>query len=205
MLGIFGKKDKVGGQIAAHGLSKWWLSTFTPAERDAVATRADPESPAGRRALVDGESVKTMPTRLFLSHLSSRVNTPTLRPAAKRILFKAIETGDGDTLDEHFLYHQVIEVFYADRETDPDALDRAIWACEKQIDLQGKAAKAFKKKFPKVNLPSHTGYEQLAILREKQGRLDDAITLSRDAKKHGWAGDWDKRIARLETKRDKAK
>lgn len=203
MLGIFGKKDKVGGYIAAHGLTKWWLATFTPAERAAMTAKYEPFGYPRRNTLTEGEVAKNGSTRSFLGNLAGWFNTREQRPIAKRILLKAIDTDDGETLDDYFLYMQVIDVFYPDRETDPDALDRAIWGCERQISIQNKAAKAFRKEYPKSPLPSHTGYEQLAVLREKQGRLDDAIKLSKDAKKAGWSGDWDARVARLEKKRAK--
>lgn len=54
----------------------------------------------------------------------------------------------------------------------------------------------FDSEFNKFSLPSNKGYEQLVIILNKQGKNDEAIKLCREAKEHGWAGDWDKRIAR---------
>lgn len=47
------------------------------------------------------------------------------------------------------------------------------------------------------SLPSHYGFKQLAIILQKRGDLDDALTVCHEAKAQGWKGDWDKRIARL--------
>jgi DNA invertase Pin-like site-specific DNA recombinase len=52
-------------------------------------------------------------------------------------------------------------------------------------------------------LPSHVGYKQLAIILEKRGQFDEAIKVAKQAKSQGWNGDWDKRIARCESKLDR--
>lgn len=49
-------------------------------------------------------------------------------------------------------------------------------------------------------LPSHTGYEQLAIILEKQKKYKEAINLIKQAQSEGWNGDWDKRIERCQKK-----
>ncbi len=59
----------------------------------------------------------------------------------------------------------------------------------------------FDSEFNKFSLPSHKGYEQLAIILNKQGKDDEAIKLCNEAKNQGWAGDWDKRIARYSKKK----
>lgn len=48
--------------------------------------------------------------------------------------------------------------------------------------------------------PTHTGYTNMAILLEKEKNYPEAIRISRHAKSEGWNGDWDKRIARCESK-----
>lgn len=205
---LFGRKQEVAGYVAAYDLSKWWLKAFSEAEREAMTSKYQPMGLSFRRPLTEGEMTRHGSTRSFLTTLAGWFNTPSQRPLAKAIMLKAIETDDGDTVDDHFLYSELIPIFYPDRETDPDALNRVIWACECQIAISGKAAKEFLRRglvHKNGTLPSHRGYEQLAIIREKQGRLDDAIKLARNAKKAGWAGDWDKRIQRLEGKKAKNK
>jgi tetratricopeptide (TPR) repeat protein len=46
-------------------------------------------------------------------------------------------------------------------------------------------------------LPSHYGFKQLAIILQKRGDFNQALSLCEQAKAQGWKGDWDKRIARL--------
>jgi len=61
------------------------------------------------------------------------------------------------------------------------------------------AARAFREKYP-GELPAHVGYQQLAIIREKQGDIDGAINISQKASEEGWAGDWENRIERCKKK-----
>ena len=110
---------------------------------------------------------------------------------------------EGSVLDAHFLYGQKLAIYYKDRET-PGCLEKAIKACKQQIALAEKAAKAFRREYKDSPLPSHKGYQQLAIILEKQGKFDETIELCRKADKQGWAGDWEKRIERCRKKADKA-
>ena len=97
----------------------------------------------------------------------------------------------------------MIEVYYRERDSDPSALNAAIQACEQQIRLAPRAAQAFRTAYPGQPLPSHAGFTQLAIIREKQKNYPDAIRLARLAKEQDWAGDWEKRIVRCQRKQNK--
>jgi hypothetical protein len=125
------------------------------------------------------------------------------RHIAHRLLTKAEAMAGSNVLDRHFTYQGMIETYYPDRDNDPRALANAIRACEQQISLAPKAAEAFRKQFRDRPLPHHVGFTQLAIVREKERAYSEAIRLSREARKQGWAGDWDKRIARCEAKMHK--
>lgn len=210
-MGFFGKKDKkIGGDIGFYGLADWWLSTFTEEERRYMESVYQPMGASiggGPTAtLTTGHILNTTQTACgFLGTFAGWFNKPNDRHLAYRILDKAEEV-PGNTLDRHFLYHQMVKTYYKDRDAVPGSLDKAIAACEKQIALAPQASAAFKREpgFGK-DLPTHTGYEQLAIIRDKQGDYAEAISLCQQAKGQKWAGDWDKRIARYQKKLDKAK
>jgi len=113
-----------------------------------------------------------------------------------------------------------VERWYKLRDVDPKARKNAITACERQIAMSHEAMAAWNEcgrlndeilrhlgdKGPRKpwGVPSHTSFTQLAIIREKDCDCAQAIRLCQQAKNDGWAGDWDKRIARLETKVRKA-
>lgn len=102
-------------------------------------------------------------------------------------------------LDRHSVYSQFIEYWYRLRDERDGARDQAITYCHWQISLSKDAAKAWRKQHGNP-LPSHVGFKQLAIIYEKDGHLTEAVELCRQAKKDGWAGDWDRRITRLSGK-----
>jgi len=124
----------------------------------------------------------------------------------RHIAYKFIEKAEqligseSRILDIHFLYSTKIELMYKDRDAISGGLEKAIKACQQQISYSDKASKAFKEKSPNESLPSHKGYQQLVIVKEKQKEFIDAISLSEKAVAQGWAGDWEKRIERCKKK-----
>lgn len=120
--------------------------------------------------------------------------------SAPRPVPKARTTTASEILDKHFAYQEMIQTSYANRNRDRHALASAIKACQQQISFAPKAAKAFKQEYPAKPLPQHVGFTQSAIVYEKEGAYAEASQLSREAIEQGWAGDWEKRIARCEAK-----
>jgi hypothetical protein len=88
----------------------------------------------------------------------------------------------------------MIELNYRDRESIPDALEIAAGACRRQIALAPRAAEVFRREWKLV--PRPLGFWQLAVILEKEGNYAEAIALATQASEQGWAGDWEKRIAR---------
>ena len=191
-------------------LLKWWQSEFEAAEQDYILTRYQP------MVIGDGTSGSNTPLRYIiapdgtLGSISSLAALATwfLREAdlslARRIMEKSVAMGEsdaGDILDRHFIIGHMIEVYYRDRNRDPAALHLAIEACQKQIALAPVAKKVFIKEYPSQALPAHGGFEQLAIVREKEKDYPAAIRVATEAAAQGWAGDWAKRISRC-TKRE---
>ena len=173
--------------------------TFTETERKYIDSAS--MSPTGGGPLTEGHiSYSSGTAAQLLSGLATNFYKPQDRRIARLMLSKAEELAkaSGNVLDLHFVYAGMVKTFYADRDTELGALDFAIAACEKQIALAPEAAKAWKSEYPKEPLPAHTGYTQLAIIREKQKNLREAISLSRLATEQGWAGEWEQRIARNE-------
>lgn len=192
------RQSKIEGYIGYFGLGDWWLSEFTDAERDYIEEKYQPLGDNRPRPLTEGRVVETSQTAGgLLSGLASWFGSPKDRHIARRLLEKAETLPSLAVLDRHFVYQGLIETYYKDRDKDPVALDRAIATCEKQIAMAREAALAFKRDGLDP-LPSHLGFKQLAIIREKQGEYSEAIRLSRAALRQGWAGDWEKRVARCE-------
>lgn len=204
MIWPFGRKKdgtEVAGDLGCFGLGDWWLSTFTEAERTHIEQTYRPLGMSRPCPLTRGEIAGTTQTAAgLLWGLASWFQRPQDRHIARRLVAKAEEMAGSDVLDRHFSYQAMIQTYYADRDADPTALKTALDACEKQIALAPRAAKAFERKWPNAPLPAHLGFSQLAIVREKQRHYAEAMELSNEALRQGWNGDWEKRIARCEEK-----
>jgi len=205
LLDFFSKSNKAKGLIGYFGLENWWISEFSDEERRHITETFQPLGSSGD-SLTSGDISYTSQTAVgLLQNLAGWFSKEKDRPIAYKLMKKAEELAEteGSVLDAHFLYGQKLAVYYKDRET-PGCLEKAIDACKQQIDLAEKAAKAFRREYKDSPLPSHKGYQQLAIIFEKQGKFDETIELCRNADRQGWAGDWEKRIERCRKKATKA-
>jgi tetratricopeptide (TPR) repeat protein len=209
-MGLFGygKQSKpIQGEIGYFKLADWWMTAFSDSERKHIESTFQPIStlqPTGS-SLTSGVVSSTSETVVgLLSALAQWFQIPEDITIAQTILNKAVElSGDASVLDNHYLYQTIIQINYRNREN-VECLRAAENACLKMISLAPEAARAYKSKFPKEQLPGHKGYEQMAIIYEKQGRFQDAITLSQEAASQQWDGDWAKRIERCGKKSVKA-
>jgi tetratricopeptide (TPR) repeat protein len=203
----------VGGLIGYYDLSDWWLNELSEKDRAKILKAYSPAgSTSNSNYLVAGTILShSSETAIGLLTLitSFLSQTATHRKLAIRVLNKAINIGEtlienmisDDTLLElHFAYMWLIKINYKDRDSRKIALADAISACEKQIAIATYAASAFRSQPWCKSLPHHTGYEQLAIIREKEGNYEEAIALSQAASIAGWEGTWESRILRCTKK-----
>ena len=186
------------GDIFRYGLDEWWLSEFSQSEREQIADTYRPMGTSGR-PLVEGNATRQpeLHPGPFLANLATWVAKPALGDLALRIAEKAasFDTLPSDLTQAHFMFANLCKVFYRFRDTQPGAIDKAVWACEQDIALS-----------PKLNprslgggvVVAHYCFKQLSIIEEKRGNLDRAISLCREAIAQGWNGDWEKRITRIE-------
>ena len=206
ILSMFKRSSKIEGKIGFFGLSDWWLNSFTESEREYIEQKYSPMTmgESNNRPLTQGKiSFTTQTASALLWALASWFKKADEYSVGKRIAEKSIELSGSNILDRHFAYQQMIQICYRSRDKEASAMSLAIKACEWQIELAPQAADAFRKEYPKQPLPRPVGYEQLAIIREKEKNYLEAIKLSKQAKEQGWAGDWDKRIERCEKKFEK--
>jgi tetratricopeptide (TPR) repeat protein len=219
----------VQGWIRFFNLVEWWLNDLSTDERQLiydnfwtkhggtvsqVIIHEDfsvdiedvqvPETMANY--LIEGSPRSSGSPARFLENIAASSYVKDLS-FSRRVFEKAEELAlkADDVLDLHFLYMHGLNRNYIERDRVEDALDKAIEYCEKQIALAPRAVEAFKVEFSQNEVPGHTGFTQLAIIRDKQKRYAEAIELCKEALRQGWDGDWEKRIERYEKKLTKAK
>lgn len=119
-----------------------------------------------------------------------------------RKLLTLSETKSDNHFDLHFTFNQWIELTYKQR-ADENMLNLCIDYCEKDIDMYDDFAKAHHARFPThdgkldIRIPA---FERLAIIYEKQGKLDEAIKVCELAMSKNLA---DYHIVGFEKRRDK--
>lgn len=204
LFGLFGAKEECKGLIGYYGLAQWWHGTFSDEERQRMTERFQPLGSSSGSLTRDEISWTSQSAVGFLHAFAGWFSAPADRPIAYKILAKADElAAEAPVIDRHFLCQAKLETHYKDREKSGE-LEKAVAACRAQIELAPEAAEAFKAEYAGAPLPGHRGYQQLAIILEKQGSFEEAIDLCRRADRQGWAGDWDHRIARCARKQVKA-
>lgn len=197
--------EQIGGDIFRYGLVDWWLSEFSQSEREQIADTYRPMGTSGR-PLVEGNATRQpeLHPGPFLGNLATWVAKPALGDLALRIAEKSasFDTLPSDLTQAHFMFANLCKVYYRFRDTRPDALEKAVWACEQDIALSSKLDPGLGDGV----VVAHYCFKQLAIIEEKRGDYDRATSLCREALAQGWSGDWSKRIARIEkTKQRKSR
>jgi hypothetical protein len=202
---ILGRRHPATGELGYFGLTGWWTSSFSPAERDYMeaAFRTD-EMPARARPLTRDRGLVTLTTATaLLTLLAERLSgKPQDRDLAARVLAQAERraSAEGDVLGLHSVYHQMIRLHSRWKDDFPDAVDLTLAACHRQIVLAEEAAKALRQMRPNESLPSHLGYLWATAILEREGRYERAIELCRQAQSQGWDGNWPWRIQCLTRK-----
>ncbi len=219
-----GGRSKVQGILGYFNLGEWWLSSFTEQERRYIEQKHQPMGGLGPHSLTRGSIQYGGAAAGFLVSLSTWFVGPGDRDLATRMLEKAEAVAGDSVLDRHFVYLQMIKAYYAERDTQSGALEAAISACERQIAIAPQVRAAFgawtdenarklsevdgqRREVVSLTPTSHRGFHQLAIIREKQGDIAEALRLCREAESQGWQDegrDWSSRIAKLEHKLSKA-
>jgi len=195
------ESSRKNGVLGQFGLWDWWYEVFGDEERKYVLEKYNPFPgyPQGESVLTHG-NISIANPRVFLSSTALWFNNQEGFSVALKFMDKAQEYShsDLDILSYHFDCYERIKFYYRWRSEHEGALDASIIACKEQISIAEKSAPACFEKFKA--LPHHTGYEQLAIIYEKQGQFEEAIVLCEKGRKQGWANDFEKRLARLNKK-----
>jgi len=199
------RQTDVEGELGYFGLGGWWLGAFTRTQRDHIeSTYHHPSTPPRARPLTTGH--KPLPFRSAAGLLTAVAaclrNRPQDRDIALRILAKAEERAriEDNVLGLHFAYQEIIRLHTKWRDHFTDALNLTFGACHKQVTISAAAAQTLRELRPHEPLPSHLGFQQLAILLEREGSYAKAIELCKEARDQGWSGNWTWRIGCLAKK-----
>lgn len=129
---------------------------------------------------------------------------------AEKILLSALQEKDCHPIHMHFIYNELIDLYYRQRDDRKDALDKCIYYCKKDIETLPEFLRYWREEYPSdINLPLCPSLVRLAIIYENKGELIEAIDVCknaivmglRDGTKNGFEG----RLIKLQKKKDMAR
>ena len=155
---ILGRGLEATGELGYFGLTGWWLSSFSKAQRDYMETAfCSSGFPPGAKPLTRDRGLAAFPTAAaLLTTLADRLSEkPQDRGLACRILAKAEERAlaEDDILGRHFVYHQMIRLHSRWKDEFADAVNLTFSACHKQIELAPDAARLLRQMRPTNRSP----------------------------------------------------
>ena len=159
---ILGRGLEATGELGYFGLTGWWLSSFSKAQRDYMETAfCSSGFPPGAKPLTRDRGLAAFPTAAaLLTTLADRLSEkPQDRGLACRILAKAEERAlaEDDILGRHFVYHQMIRLHSRWKDEFADAVNLTFSACHKQIELAPDAARLLRQMRPRRTAPHSSG------------------------------------------------
>lgn len=191
------------GSLGYYSLLDWWSDEFSKAEQSYILEKY---IAMGGSDLKSGKIIDSSASAInFLNSLQSWFTNLDEEIISEKILIKAESLIKKNTslLDIHFLYDSKINHYYKKRNIDSKFYDLAKKYCKKQIEISVIVKIAFLEEPWNLSLPSHKGYNQLAIILEKEKKYKEAIEICNEAYEFGWNSDWNKRIIRLNKKLEK--
>ncbi|MDE5422057.1 hypothetical protein L3073_07530 [Ancylomarina sp. DW003] len=200
---LFKRNKKIKGLISYYNLESFWLEALNDRERKIISENFNSGSiGSDSKDLLENNITEYPSSKLsFVKGQVSRYTKPDFKDIGQKFVnlgnIEVINTNN--TLDKHFYYAILIKYYYRHR-SESDNMEFAIKTCNDQISISKEAKKEFNKDFPTDSLPSHTGFEQLAIILEKSKKISDGIDLCNRALSEGWWGDWEHRIERMNKK-----
>lgn len=180
------------GYIAFYNLNDWFYSEFSSEEINFMEQKYEPLGSSS--TLTTGTVTKGVFVSFFLANLLGWFYSKERTDLCLKIATKAEELFSVEHqsyTDIHFYYQGLIQFYYKLR-TNDEFLNKAIYYCNKQIEIAPLVSIEMKPNFPK--LPRHIGYEQLAIIEKKYKNWQKVIDICKEAQKQKWNGTWKERI-----------
>ena len=130
---------EIGGYVAYYELENWFNNTFSINEQWTILLAAGPR-------LIRGKIKYTTQTYAeFMEKCFRGLRDAGYPNLAQPFLKEALRAGKDDAIFLHFFYHGEIKYWYRRRNEDPEALDKTIEYCLKQIEIAPEVAKALEK------------------------------------------------------------
>lgn len=115
--------------------------------------------------------------QMFLNGLGGNSLSQKYYALTEIILLEALESKDDNVIDRHFTYNSLIDLYYKQRESSPDAIEKCIKYCVEDINILEDFLQAFKMEYGDPTPPVIPSIKRLIIIYEKSGNFEEGIKL----------------------------
>ncbi|MGM0438700.1 MAG: hypothetical protein ACQEQD_10565 [Bacillota bacterium] len=184
-------KSKYGGLIKLFKLTDFWSGLSSKKREKARIAHsrnlsASNTTKEAKKKQVDSPDVTithyNAEASVFLNGIATNLFPDKEYDLIEEFALKAIET-DPNIVNLHFIYNNLIKVYYKRRNENEKYLDKCIEICKKDINMYPELRKEMKKEgLGQARIPS---FQRLAIIYEKQGEYQKAIDICEQAINYG--------------------
>ena len=172
------------GLLAYYGLEEWFLSLSDEEQariRKCHSMGVDMGMGIDPNDLEFGDfgssSSNDLGKQRFLNGLGGISLSQKYYALTESILLEALETKDDNVIDRHFTYNSLIDLYYKQRESSPDAIEKCIKYCVEDISILEDFLQAFKIEYGDPTPPVIPSIKRLIIIYEKLGNFEEGINL----------------------------
>ena len=189
-MGVFNffKKNRTvpKGLLAYYGLEKWFLSLADEEqakirECHSMGIGIDPNDLEFGN--FGSSSSSSLSKQMFLNVLGVNTLGQKYYALTEKILLEALEAKDDNVIDRHFTYNSLIDLYYKQRESSPDAIEKCIKYCLEDINILEDFLQALKMEYDDDAPPLIPSIQRLIIIYEKLGNFEEGMKLCGIAQK----------------------
>lgn len=198
LLDFFRKEEQEIQGYIAHFSLKDWFTSLSEDEQNILQEVVGPK--LAKNKILDVHTEKGELGRAeqqTLGMIAQMVWKSGHRELAESVFQKSLEAEDDNPTDRHFVYVNWEKLLYKRRDKDPEALEKCIELCKKDIAQVDEVLPKLKRtpNGREINVDYYS-FRRLAIIYEKQGEYEKAIEVCNKALEHnvfantkmGWEG-----------------
>jgi len=100
---------------------------------------------------------------------------------SEKVFLESLHSKQISVIDRHFTYNNLIDLYYKQRESSPEAITKCVYFCLEDIEI----VEEFLHVFDSPIIPRIPSIQRLIIIYEKQGKFEEAIKICNIALKLG--------------------
>lgn len=198
ILNLFRSGSNVPDFIEGVGLKDWYID-LSEEQQQKLQEYSTFFGTGGEINLLEKGTVETSQSaQEYLKGVGSTAANEKDYQFAEMVLIEALDRKEESVTSTHFVYNELIDLYYKQRDDRADAIEKCIQYCKKDIEIADEFVSAF------GEVPKIPSFKRLAIIYERQERYGDAIQVCEQAIEigttDGTKGGFEARKERLQKK-----